>query len=159
MTLRHERERRITGNYPHRFEHRLQYADMDSFRHVNNVAIARLLEEGRAALNIEVFGEECLLDPAPGQQLLFANINIAYLLQANYPGTVLVCSAVTAVGNTSWTLAQAAFQHGECFAVASAVMVKAREGRPSPLSGEERAKLDRYLFGSNRLPDAAPRTK
>ena len=131
-------------------EHALQSADIDAFRHVNNVAIARLLEEGRASMNMEVFGERCLLDPAPGQQLLFANINIDYLRQAEYPGLVLVCSAVTHLGNTSWTLAQAAFQSGECFAVASAVMVKAREGRPAPLAAEERSKLDQYLLGSSR---------
>lgn len=134
------------ASYPLRIDTRVLYADMDAFRHVNNGATGRYLEEGRADLNMRVFGTECMIDPPEGMQLLFATVTVDYLLQAYYPGQVTIASGLTSLGRSSYVIAQAAFQNGACFALAEAVMVKAMDGRPAPLTETERAGLSAFLL-------------
>jgi len=143
--------RRDPDNYPLCFTQRIIYADMDAFRHLNNGATGRYMEEGRAALNMEVFGDACMIDPPDGLQILFANVVTDFLAQAHYPGTALVTSAVGRIGRTSWTVVQGTFQQGTCFAMSEAVMVKARNGRPEPLSADEITALSRLML---RRPEA-----
>ena len=142
MALKDDPARLLVDSYPLRFGTRILYSDMDAFRHLNNGATGRYLEEGRADLNIRVFGVECMIDPPGGLQLLFATVTIDYVRQAHYPGEVEVCTGVARVGGSSYVLAQAAFQKGECFALAEAVMVKAIEGKPTRLSDAERAAIE-----------------
>lgn len=139
MSLKDDPRRLIADTYPIRFETRILYADMDGFRHLNNGATGRYFEEGRATFNMRVFGVGCMIDPPPGHQLLFANVTIDFVRQAHYPGSVEIATGCSRIGNSSYVLSQAAFQNGECFALADAVMVKAHDGRPTPLNEAERA--------------------
>lgn len=141
MALKDEPWRLLPSSYRRRIGLHILYSDMDAFRHLNNGATGRYLEEGRAELNIQVFGASHMVDPLDGWQLLFANVTIDYLRQARYPGTVSVASAVGRVGHSSYVIAQAAFQEDQCFALAQSVMVKARNGRSEALSEAERATL------------------
>jgi acyl-CoA thioester hydrolase len=133
-------------NYALCFEHRTLYADMDAFRHLNNGAIGRFFEEGRADLNIKIFGPEAMTNPPDGLQLLFASVHIDFIRQAHYPGVVEIATAVNRVGNSSWAVFQAGFQDGECFALTEAAMVKAVHGRPVSLTDREREIMQQLLF-------------
>src|SRR5437764_1817097 len=124
MTIKDDPGRLAVDTYPLRFDLRILYADMDAFRHLNNGATGRYFEDGRASFNIEVFGPACMIDPPPGRQLLFANVVIDFVRQAHYPGRVEIATGCSRLGNSSYVLSQAAFQNGECFALADAVMVK-----------------------------------
>lgn len=146
MALKDDPRRLDIASYPLRIDTRVLYADMDAFRHVNNGATGRYLEEGRADLNMRVFGTECMIDPPEGMQLLFATVTVDYLLQAYYPGSVTIASGLKSIGRSSFVIAQAAFQNGACFALAEAVMVKAIDGRPAPLTDAERAGLEAFLL-------------
>ncbi len=146
MSLKDDPHRLVPGTYPIRFEQRILYSDMDGFRHLNNGATGRYFEEGRATMNVQLFGVDCMIDPPPGQQILFANVTIDFVRQAHYPGMVEIATGASRVGGSSYILAQAAFQHGECFALAEAVMVKAMHGRPIPLSESERAILSTLML-------------
>jgi acyl-CoA thioester hydrolase len=119
---------------------------MDAFRHLNNGATGRYFEEGRATLNIRIFGVDCMINPPDGLQLLFASTTTDYLLQAYYPGKVEICTGIAKIGNSSYAVAQAAFQNGKCFALSQAAMVKARHGRPELLSETERAAMRKLHF-------------
>src|SRR5215475_13182130 len=103
--LRDQDFRLRRDSYPRRFPVRVTYGDVDSFHIVNNVAIARFLEEGRASLNMEAFGIDAVVRPEAGRQLLFASITIDYLSQGEYPGDVEVASGVTRIGGSSFTIA------------------------------------------------------
>lgn len=146
MALKDDPSRLDIASYPLRIDTRVLYADMDAFRHVNNGATGRYLEEGRADLNMRVFGTECMIDPPEGMQLLFATVTVDYLLQAYYPGQVTIASGLKSLGRSSYVIAQAAFQNGACFALAEAVMVKAMDGRPAPLTDTEREGLSAFLL-------------
>lgn len=139
MSQKDDAARRLAETYAVRFATRTLYADMDAFRHLNNGAIGRYFEEGRADLNMRLFGVECMIDPPGGLQLLFANVIIDFLLQAHYPGTIEIGTGIARIGNSSYVVAQGAFQNGACFALAEAVMVHAIHGRPTPLPDAARA--------------------
>ncbi len=141
MTAKHDPARLIADNYPVRFEARLLFRDMDALRHLNNGATGAYFEEARATLNSLVFGVERMLNPPPGLQLLLVSNNMDFLQQAYYPGQVDIGSAIIKIGNSSYTQAHAGFQNGVCFALAEAVMVKARYGRPEALTEAERGAL------------------
>lgn len=147
MALKDEAWRLLPSSYRRRISLRILFSDMDAFRHLNNGATGRYLEEGRADLNIGVFGARHMVDPPDGWQLLFANVTIDYLRQAHYPGTVEVASAVRRVGGSSYVIAQAAFQEGQCVALADSVLVKARHGRSEALTAAERDVLEELRVG------------
>ena len=146
MSLKDQKALQSLDAFPMTFDHRVIYADMDSFQHVNNGAIGRYFEEGRAAINLSIFGPDCFATAKGGSQLLFASVTIDYLRQCHYPGNVTIASGVGRIGNSSWSVMQAGFQNGQCFAVASAAMVKALNGKSTPLSDDERASLASILL-------------
>jgi len=146
MSLKDDVARQSIALYPLRFRTRILYADMDAFRHLNNGATGRYLEEGRAAVNMTVFGTQCMIDPQDGLQLLFATVTVDYVRQAHYPGEVEIGSGISRIGGSSYVIAQAAFQDGTCFALGEAVMVKALDGKPAPLTPAEREGMQPLLL-------------
>jgi len=150
MALQEDPARLDIANYPLRYTSRVLFADMDGFRHLNNVAIARFFEEGRAACSIEAFGMDSMLNPGDGRIMLLASNIIDYIAQAYYPGEVEVGTALLRVGNSSFLLGQAAFQNGKCFALANGTTVKALHDKAAPLTEEERAQLQRFAFRGGR---------
>jgi acyl-CoA thioester hydrolase len=144
--LRDEEARLRLGSYPRKVEIRATYADVDSFQHLNNVALARFFEEGRAAMNMELFGVDTVVRPSEGVQLLFASIAIEYLAQGQYPGSVTVATGVSSVGRSSFTQSAAIFQGETCLAVCEAVTVYGVDGRGQPLPDSVRASLPEFAF-------------
>jgi len=149
--LRDDPMRLSPGAYPQRLDMRCSYADVDSFQHLNNVALARFFEEGRATMNMSVFGVDAVVRPSPGVQLLFASIAIDYVSQGQYPGTVEVGTAVSTIGRSSFTQAAGVFQDGRCVALCDAVTVYAVDGRSAELPATVRDALGALLI---RDPEA-----
>ncbi|MET0293939.1 MAG: acyl-CoA thioesterase [Phenylobacterium sp.] len=129
-------------NYPLAVEIRAAYGDVDSFHHLNNVALARFLEEGRATMNMQVFGVDAVVRPSGDVQLLFASVTIDYIAQGTYPGTVTVAVAASRVGGSSYVQSCGVFQNGRCIALCDAVTVYAAAGRGAPLPPDARATLE-----------------
>jgi acyl-CoA thioester hydrolase len=140
MSLKDKPGRLQLERYPLRLTTRVLYADMDAFRHVNNGAT------GRSTLNMQVFGASVMIHPSGGLQLLFANIIVDFLAQAHYPGEVEIASGISRIGNSSWTISQAAFQNGHCFALSDGILVKAVDGKPVALTQEERGAMTNLLL-------------
>ena len=137
------------GTYPHHYVYRTMYSDMDGFRHLNNGVAARLFEEGRASMNMYIFGTDVLVNPREGLQLLFARVAIDYLRQAKYPGDVEIATGVSRIGRSSWTVVQAAFQDDHCFAIGETVTVKAAAGAATALDPAERERFEAYMLRSS----------
>jgi acyl-CoA thioester hydrolase len=135
-------------SYPVRFAYRTLFSDMDANRHLNNVAFGRLFEEGRVELHRRAFGT--FLAPH-GLTMMLATITIEFIVEARYPGSVEVASAVTRIGGSSFTLGQAVYQDGACVALADCVMVKATAGRPVALTETERERLAGFTFAGAEI--------
>jgi acyl-CoA thioester hydrolase len=141
--------------YPARFSYRIVYGDMDANRHLNNGTFGRLFEEGRADLHHRVLGGLAAPGTADGPTLLLATITMEFLREGRYPGSMEIATAVTRAGQSSFGLAQAAFQNGACVALADCVMVKAARDPgvgPVPLTGTEREALAKLAFTADRRP-------
>ena len=129
--------------YAQTVEIRTTYADIDSFQHLNNVALARFFEEGRATMNMSLFGVDAVVRPTAGLQLMFASVTIDYVTQGRYPGLVMVGTSVTRIGNSSYVQSAGIFQLGRCVALCDAVTVHAIDGRPAPLPLDTISQLKR----------------
>lgn len=145
MQLREMPALRVLENYPEHLELRCLFADMDSFRHINNGSIGRYFEEARATVNAMIFGKDSLVNP-DAVQLLFANTETDFIAQVMYPGSVRIGTGVLKIGSSSWTVVQGLFQNGACCALNRSVLVKARNDRSTALDAGERAIMGRFLL-------------
>ncbi len=119
-------------------EETLRYGDMDTNRHVNNVAIAQFCEGGRVAF--ERAGDLQRENPILGLSL--AKVTIEFRSEAHFPGTVRIGTRILGFGRSSCRLVQGLFQDGRCIATSEAVSIcfdtVARKAVPYPESFKDR---------------------
>lgn len=127
------------ASYP--FTHRTEtrFADMDTLGHINNVSMAGLFEHGRGMFNhaIEVQRR------APGQRWLIVSVNLNYIAEAHFPEHVDVASGIIRVGSSSWDIASAAFQGGECKATCITTIVLTGANGPTAIPQDLRDEFER----------------
>lgn len=147
--MRPEPFRRRLDSYPVHSRMQTRFGDLDLLGHINNVAIAQFYEEARIALNRKAFAGLA----APPPRILVANVDIAYLAEALYPGELEMGSAVEAIGRSSYVVANALFQSGRCVGAADTVLVATEGGQPAPLPEPLRESLARLRFPEGLLRD------
>lgn len=132
--------------FPLGYRQRILFADVDVAAHLNNGALGRYFEEGRAEINRSVFGPRSDTDAA-APQLMLVRLTLEYLAQGRYPGEVEIRTGFRHTGRSSLDYRQAVFQDGNCLAVAESVMVKTVGGRSVPLSDSEQETAARLRVG------------
>ena len=127
------------ANYPFHHSTETRFADMDLLGHINNVAMAGLFEHGRGMLNhaIEVQRR------APGQRWLIVSVSLDYIAEAHFPGHVDIASGILRIGTSSWDIASAAFQGGECKATCITTVVLTDANGPTAISDSLREEFER----------------
>ena len=126
MPLKDDAWRLQPARYPLRLPLQTRYGDMDANAHLNNVAIARLLEEARVRFHTALKQRHPETDPVG---LMIVHASIDYLGEGSYPAEVEAGVAVVAIGRSSYRLAIGLFQEGAAIALADCVMVaRNREG-------------------------------
>jgi acyl-CoA thioester hydrolase len=128
------------ATYPYRLEIATQFTDLDIVGHLNNVAIARFYESARVRTNMRVFGENFVRPDNPLQMVL-ADVHIRYLAEGHFPEPVTVGNGIGHVGNSSFRMQQALFQHGACIGISDAVLVVTVGGKPTPIPAVQRAAM------------------
>lgn len=131
--------------YPRWFEISTRFGDMDPARHVNNVAVAQLYEEGRVRFHRERAGS----DPIT---VVVAQITIHYLGEVHYPAPVRIGVGAAHVGRSSFTTSQALFQDDICVGLAETTAVRVVDGVATPLPGWFRTFLDESRLGEPVSP-------
>ncbi|MBA4308458.1 MAG: thioesterase [Sphingopyxis sp.] len=130
------------ASYP--FSHRTEtrFADMDVLGHINNVSMAGLFEHGRGMFNhaIEVQRR------AAGQRWLIVSVSLDYIAEAHFPEHVDVASGILRIGNSSWDIASAAFQGGECKATCITTIVLTDANGPTAINADLRAEFERLTI-------------
>ena len=129
--------------FPVRVSEIIRFADMDRQGHVNNAVYPTYFESGRVGV---------IYDPQDGLQVegcttVLARIEIDFLKELRWPGTVEIGTGIADIGRSSYVWSQAIFHEGECAARARSTMVlidrATRKSRPLP--PELVAKLKRLL--------------
>jgi len=126
--------------FPGRTGDIIRFGDLDPQGHVNNTVFATYFETGRVTL---LRGPRDLLNP-PGATSVLAQLDIRFLREMHWPGTVEIGTATTRIGRSSYTFLQAIFHQGECAATADAtmVMIDAATRKAMPLPAEVIARLE-----------------
>jgi len=125
------------ARYP--FAHRVttRFADVDPNQHLNNVALAAMMEDARVRFNLEMRGRIRIGE----RRAMVASVAMEYLSQGHFPGPVTVHCGIEGVGRTSWTIAQLLEQEGRPVAFARSVIVAIADDRPTPLDDDYKLAL------------------
>jgi acyl-CoA thioester hydrolase len=158
MRARHEPDpaRLNLAGYPFVREIPARFGDMDLQRHINNVAIASFYEDGRASLNMHLFGED-LFARKRDFRFVVLESRMRYLSEAPYPGTYAVGVAVTRVGNSSCEYGLGLFHDGTCVGLCDTVLVHMTDLGPTPVPADRRALMDAYAFRADSAVEDAAR--
>ena len=129
------------SSYPFSHSTETRFADMDTLGHINNVAMAGLFEHGRGMFNhaIEVQRR------APGQRWLIVSVNLDYIAEAHFPEHVDIACGILRIGSSSWDIASAAFQGGQCKATCITTIVLTDNDGPTPIPTNLREEFERLL--------------
>lgn len=127
----------------HTTAHRLRFNDTDRLGHVNNAVFAVMLEQGRSELALEAG----LPIESDGTALVIVRLELEFLREMAWPGTVTVETEVARLGNRSFTLRQRLVSASElCARAVTVLVVMDRAARRAvPLDGAWRDSLTRWL--------------
>jgi len=128
----------------------IRYADIDRQGHVNNAVYSTYFETGRVAI---IWDKQDGLQVA-GTTHVLARVEIDFLKELHWPGTVEVGTAVGEIGRSSYAFVQAVYFDGVCAATARSTMVlidgATRRARPLPPELVERLERRRIVRVSSR---------
>lgn len=106
--------------YPFRCTLQSRYTDLDTWRHVNNVAVHKLHLEGRMRHQMAVLGEQAWF--ADEIRLRPEQANTHFLQVTGYPADLDCGVRVVEVGDARYRLAVGLFQSGRCVGMQDCVM-------------------------------------
>ncbi len=95
----------------------IRFSDQDSLGHVNNVAVVAFVEACRTRL-IHPF---LLDDKYPNLNYVLVHVEIDYLAEFHYPGTVDIGGRLERIGSKSFTTRYGLFIANRCVATAGSV--------------------------------------
>ena len=132
------------ARYPFTHYTTTRFADVDPNQHLNNVALAAMMEDARVRFNLAI-GNAIKIGE---RRAMVASIGMDYLAQGHFPDPVAVHCAVDAIGRSSWTVIQLLVQNAEPIAFARSVLVAIADDRPTPVADDYRALLAQWMLTS-----------
>jgi acyl-CoA thioester hydrolase len=96
--------RDLPGDFAHRREIDVRFADTDAMGHVNNAVYLTYCESARIAYWTDVTGEPVRLGTEGAESLILAEARITYRAPAFHGETITVETRATRIGRSSFTL-------------------------------------------------------
>lgn len=106
-------------NYPIKTHDKIRYRDTDRQGHVNNSLFSTFIETGR---NEFLYNPENKLNK--GSTYVIAHLEMDFINEMTWPGTIDIGTAVSHVGNSSLVLIQGLYQDDTLVATAESVIVQ-----------------------------------
>ncbi len=128
------------ARYPFSHQITTRFADIDPNQHLNNVALAAMMEDARVRFNLAM-GSAIKIGE---RRAMVASVGMEYLSQGHFPDPVTVHCGVEQVGNSSWTVVQLLAQNGRPVAFARSALVAIADDRPTPIAEDYRAVLAQW---------------
>ena len=120
------------ADYPHRVSDVCRFGDLDPQGHVNQAVFSTYFESGRVAM----FRDKSLGIGVPGLTFVLVRMEIDFMKELNWPGTIDIGTGVSEFGRSSFKVSQAIFRDGVCAAIGKATLVcmdiKTRKATPLP---------------------------
>ena len=128
--------------FRHHFPLRVRWGDMDAYGHVNNTLFFQYLESARIAYIEDV----CMACLPEMPMVVLADMHCQFQGQLHYPAEIVIKSAVTHLGNSSFDLQAQIWQDTRCCATATARMVwfDAHKNRPTRIPADVAAAIRAY---------------
>ena len=104
-------------DYPHHYELKTRWRDIDSFGHVNNAVFLTYIEDAR----ILFFRRWKITEM--NKSLIVASIKIDYLQQIDHPSNLIVGQKISRIGNSSFDIQSTLFIKGQSKPVARSVVI------------------------------------
>jgi acyl-CoA thioester hydrolase len=117
-----------------------RFGDLDLNLHINNVAMAGFLEDGR----VRFHRESGYRDGLAGLSSMVASVAIEYLGEALYPDSLTVHCAVEDIGRSSHRLIQLVTQGARSVAFGRSVLVTVGSDGPAPLPASFADQAERW---------------
>lgn len=126
--------------FPGRATDTIRFGDLDPQGHVNNTVFATYFETGR----VMFLREPGNMLSLPDTTSVLARLDINFLKELHWPGTVEIGTGTAEIGRSSYTFLQAIFRDGVCAATgrATMVMIDAETRKARPLPDDVRARLE-----------------
>jgi len=115
----------VRENYPFRLDVRTRFTDVDTNRHVNNVALARWYLDGLAELHLDVLGYPT---GGPLDGLSPSALRVDYLAEVHYPGIYQLRVGVAAIDENTVRYLCGLFDGPRCVGLAEATGAHRAEG-------------------------------
>jgi acyl-CoA thioester hydrolase len=128
------------ARYPYNCRIEPRFGDLDLNRHLNNVAIASLLEEAHVRFH-RVSGYAGELD---AMTYMVASVATEYLGQGSYPEPIDIHLAVESIGRTSHVLVKLAMQSGRAIAFSRTVLVTVGAAGPAAIPPRFLERVDEW---------------
>jgi acyl-CoA thioester hydrolase len=151
--------RDLAGDFGHRVDVDVRFADTDAMGHVNNAVYLTYCEMARIRYWTDVTGEPVAAGHEGAESLILAEARITYRAPVFHTEVVTIETRATTVGRSSFTLehrltAAAAGEAARLVAVSDSVMVRYdyATGRPAPLSDDIVAAIEAFEGAALRRP-------
>ena len=126
------------ADYPHRVTDNIRFGDLDPQGHVNQAIFLTYFESGRVAM----FRNPDLSIGVPGVTFVVGRMEINYLRELHWPGTIEIGTGVAEFGRSSFKVSQAIFRDDAVAAMGKATLVcmdkTTRKAMPLPEAAIER---------------------
>jgi acyl-CoA thioester hydrolase len=140
----HEASRAALLGFPAVIHLPVQWGDMDSYQHVNNVVYFRWFESARIAYLEQIGLKEMYHGEGIGP--ILAAISCNYRRQLSYPDTVAVGAKISRIGRTSFEMEHVLVSDSQQAAIADGkstiVTFDYRQQRPVPVPDDIRARIE-----------------
>jgi acyl-CoA thioester hydrolase len=120
------------GAYPIRSIEKLRFADTDCNGHISNAVFAVCCQNAR----MEILSDPNRAPVPAGAHFVIARLQLDFLAEMHWPGTVEIGTRVEHIGRSSIVLVQSLFLRGRCVARAKSivVLIDAASRRAIPLT-------------------------
>lgn len=132
---------RLHGIFPFTYQMQTRFSDLDKVGHVNNVAVAAILQEGRNRFIYHL--ELTKLGPV---NLVVGSLNIEFAGDLFHPAPIDVSVGLLEIGRSSFRFGQIARQNGQIAVYAEVVQVARDEKGSIPLNEAWRPLFERAMI-------------
>ena len=146
-----EDPRDLAGDFAHRREIEVRFADTDAMGHVNNAVYLTYCETARIAYWADVTGDPVRLGSAGAESLILAEARITYRAPAFHGETITIETRASRIGRSSFTLEHrltARVGDGPARLVAVSVSILVRfdytNDRPVAISTQHRRAIEAF---------------
>jgi acyl-CoA thioester hydrolase len=134
---------RSLDQYPHHFTVQTRRSDSVGNGHIPNAVLASYFDDAREGLHTVVMAHSPYVDTA-SLSLVLGEIGMRFLGGVSFPECLTIGVGISRIGRTSIEEAAGFFCEDRCLVLAWCTMIKLVDRRPSPLTEEERARMERY---------------